>query len=191
MDTLLEVASQRVNDYVATLSELGVGAFRIAGAELSSQTLMGPGWFEKLCVPYDETLVDTIHKQGGTAFYHCHGRIGAIIDQIADLGIDALSPLEDVPQGDITLTQAKDRVGDRVCLVGNLDDMEFINRRSKIEIQAKSIELIEEVGKGGRFILGGSESGVYTEKMLDGFLVMAAISEQHGWYCRADVSDKG
>ena len=77
--TLLEVASQRVNGYVATLGKLGVRAFRIAGAELCSQTLMGPRWFEKLCAPYDETLVDVIHKRGGTAFYHCHGRISAII----------------------------------------------------------------------------------------------------------------
>jgi len=59
---VLEVISERVNEYVETLCKLGVGYFRIAGAELASQTLMGPGWFEKLVGPYDKKMVSIIHK---------------------------------------------------------------------------------------------------------------------------------
>ena len=179
---LLAIAAERVNDYVKSLCASGVKYFRIAGAELASQTLMGPGWYEKLVGPYDKILVDIIHKYEGIAFYHCHGKIKAIINEIADTGIDVLSPLEAPPGGDIPMKEAKEMIGGRVCLLGNLDDLEFIGKKSRREIEEKFIKLIEDVGKDGGFVLGGTESGVYTEKMLDGFLHMAEISEKYGRY---------
>jgi len=66
--------------------------------------------------------------------------------------------------------------------VGNLDDMEFIGKMSRNDIKEKSLEFIEDVGKGGGFILGGSESCVYTKEMLEGFLYMAEISEEYCTY---------
>lgn len=179
---LLDTASERINDYVEHLCKSGVGFFRIAGPELASQTLMGPGWFSKLVAPYDKKLVDIIHKYDGIAFCHCHGKVRTILDEIAGTGIDALSPMEDIPNGDISLEEAKKRIGDRVCLVGNLDDMEFIGKKSREEIETKSLELIKNADYNGGFVLGGSESGVYTEKILEGFLYMAEVSAKHGNY---------
>ena len=179
---VLDIVSERVNKYVEILCELGVQYFRIAGAELASQTLMGPGWFEKLVGPYDKSMVSIIHKYNGIAFYHCHGKIKSILHEIVNTGVDALSPLEEPPNGDITMEEAKRRIGEKVCLVGNLDDLEFIGKKSREEIEKRSIRLIEEVGGNGGFVLGGTESGVYTEKMLEGFLYMAEISEKYGRY---------
>lgn len=179
---LLEIASARVNEYVDTLCRAGIRCFRIAGPELASQTLMGPGWFEKLVSPYDESLNRVIHRYDGIAFCHCHGKIKNIISQIADAGFDVLSPVEEPPSGNITMKEAKQAVGDRMCLSGNIDEMEFLGTRRKDEIERKCIELIQDAGKGGGLVLGGTESGVYTEEMLQGFLIMAEVAGKYGRY---------
>ncbi len=179
---LLDAASERINKYTDSLSKSGVRFFRIAGAELASQTLMGPEWFDRLVASYDRRLVGIIHDYEGYAFYHCHGKIKAIIDKIAGIGIDALSPIEDIPNGDISMEEAKKQIGGKVCLVGNLDDLEFVGKESRKLIEERSIQLMRSAGQNGGFVLGGTESGVYTEKMLEGFLYMAQAAEKYGKY---------
>jgi len=172
---LLEISSTRINIYAKNLCRQGVRYFRIAGAELASQTLMGPGWFEKLVVPYDSELVKIIHQYSGIAFYHCHGKIRAVLDKIADIGIDVLSPIEAPPSGDVSIEEVQERIGDRVCLMGNLDDFEVIGKLDYLSLNILCHKLLDRVGKRPGFILGGTESGVYTPKILEGFLNLARI----------------
>jgi hypothetical protein len=57
-----------------------------------------------------------------------------------------------------------------LALAGNLDEMEFLGRRERDDIERRCIKLIRDIGPGGGFVLGGTESGVYTDAMLNGFL---------------------
>ncbi|MHB9038906.1 MAG: uroporphyrinogen decarboxylase family protein, partial [Armatimonadota bacterium] len=107
-DLLLEltrVGSKRINEYVDRLCRAGVEAFRIIGGEYAV-TQLGPTGFDKLVAPFDAELVDVIHSHGATAYYHCHGCVSSYIDRLANIGMDALDPLEAAPWGDTDIGEA-------------------------------------------------------------------------------------
>ncbi len=170
---LCAVASRRLMAFVERLLAEGVDAFRIIGGEYVSVQL-GPRAFSELVTPFDAKLVALMHRGGAIAYYHNHGRVMDYLDLLADLGIDALDPLEAAPWGDVDLRAAMRRIGDRVCLVGNLDDMEVIEQLPEEEVVAIARERLQAAGER-RFILGGTASGTYTERAARNFIAMAAL----------------
>lgn len=174
---LVRVASARVIAHVEALCEAGVAAFRIIGGEYVSVQL-GPEAFGQLVVPFDRALVAAIHRHGGIAYYHNHGKLKRYLPDLAEIGIDALDPLEAPPWGDTDdLGAARKAMGERVCLVGNLDDMEVLEALPVDHIQEIARTRLRQAGGTG-FVLGGTASGTYTEKGARAFMAMVDVAEE-------------
>lgn len=170
---LTEVGTERVIAMVEELSEQGVDAFRIIGGEYVTQQL-GPKAVDSLLKPYDTQLIETIHRWGAIAYYHNHGKVQRFLTDLKDLGIDALDPLEAPPWGDVELKEAQKLIGDSVCLVGNLDDMEILNKMNEEMVKKITLERIKDMKPRG-FILAGTASGIFGEKAARNFIVLAEM----------------
>lgn len=173
MIQLTQVAAGRLNEYVHRLCREGVDGFRIVGGEYATVQL-GPSGFDKLVAPFDAESIGIIHSYGALAYYHNHGCVTAFLDKLADLGMDCMDPLEASPWGDVEIGEAVKRVGDRVCLLGNLDDMEVIDRLPEEQVVRIAEERLDAAGEHG-FILGGTASGTYTERGARNFIAMAEM----------------
>jgi uroporphyrinogen-III decarboxylase len=68
------------------------------------------------------------------------------------MGTDSLNPLEPPPLGDVILADAKQRIGDRVCLVGNIQ-YEELAAATEEEVDGMVRRAIEQGAPGGGFIL--------------------------------------
>jgi hypothetical protein len=176
----VEVAQARLLAYVEAACRAGVEAFRIVGGEYATEQL-GPAGFEDLVRPWDTELVALMHRYGALAYYHNHGYVDGYLEIFADLGIDALDPLEVAPYGNVDLADAHGRIGDRVCIVGGLDDMEVLETRGEAEVRRMGRAHLEAVGHVGGFCLGGTASGTYTEAAARSFI---AVAEESARFCR-------
>ena len=176
MAHMVAVAAERLNRWVEKACAAGVDAWRIVGGEYASVQL-GPGAYRTLVVKHDSRLVDIIHHHGGVAYFHNHGPIMRVLEDLAAIGVDAADPFEAPPWGDCDLHMAMGRIGDRVCLVGNLDDMEIIEKRSRKEVQEIARERLEAAGPRS-FCLGGTASGTYTERGAGNFIAMVEVAEE-------------
>ena len=174
VEKLTAVATERLVHHFERLCKSGVQAFRIVGGELASVQL-GPAGFKRLCVPYDRELVNVIHKYGALAHYHNHGPVMRFLEDFAKIGMDSLDPLEAPPWGDADLREARRRLGNQVCFVGNLDDMEIIDKLPTEEVIAIARERLEAAGNRG-FILGGTSSGTFGEHAVRNFIAMAELA---------------
>ena len=95
--------------------------FRFWGPEYCGAPLLNPRkYFEPLAMDYDRELAAAVRGTGNFSTVHCHGKLDAILDMIADIGVDALEPIETLPAAtaDFTMRQVKERVGHRLCLMG-------------------------------------------------------------------------
>ena len=182
MKQLVDVAAGRLNDFVQKACRAGVADYRIVGGEYVTVQL-GPRAVGPLLAEPDAELVAIIHKHGGLAYYHNHGPVGRFLPALADLGIDFLDPLEAPPWGDVELDHARRVLGDRVCMVGNLDDMEVINQLPTEQVQAMAGERLEAAGSRG-FCLGGTASGTYREQGARNFMAMVDVAKAFGWVDR-------
>ncbi|MFA6240036.1 MAG: uroporphyrinogen decarboxylase family protein [Candidatus Hydrogenedentales bacterium] len=95
--------------------------YRIVGPEYASPPYLPPELFAQYVTPYVRDMVRLIHEHGSKARFHCHGRIGQVLDAIVASEADALDPCEPPPDGDIALADLKQRVGGSMCLFGNLE----------------------------------------------------------------------
>jgi len=174
VEKLTAVMTERLADYAGRLCRAGVTAFRIIGGEFASVQL-GPQGFKTLCVPYDRELVGAIHKHGAVAHYHNHGPVMRFLEDFAEIGMDSLDPLEAPPWGDADLREARRRLGNRVCFLGNLDDMEVVDKLPTAEVLAIARERLEAAGDRG-FILGGTASATFGEQGARNFIAMAEMA---------------
>ncbi len=101
--------------------------WRIYGPEYASPPYLPPSLFEQYVVGYDRRMVDAIHASGGFARLHSHGNLRDILELIAATGCAGLDPIEPPPQGDISLAYAREHVGERIVLFGNIEVSDIEN----------------------------------------------------------------
>ncbi|NPV06333.1 MAG: hypothetical protein HPY83_00045 [Anaerolineae bacterium] len=180
MRDVVAEASRRVEDFVRRASAQGVDAYRIIGGEYASE-MLGPRAFSALITPFDTSLVSLIHECGGIAHYHNHGDVDRYLELLADLGIDSLDPLEVPPFGNVDLGDAIRRIGDRVCLVGGLDDMEVLETRTTDEVLSLARDTLRRTGTRS-FMLGGTSSGIYIERAARHFIALVDVAREFAGY---------
>ena len=112
----------------ATARALPGRLWRIFGPEYASPPYLPPRLFRQYVVEYVKPMVASIQRYGGFGRVHCHGRLKAILDDIAATGCVGLDPIEPPPQGDVDLSYVRQRYGQQMVLFGNLEasDLEFL-----------------------------------------------------------------
>lgn len=176
MIELVRVANERLMMFVERACKAGVDGFRIVGGEYASVQL-GPKAFDVLVRQVDKHLVALMHKHGAIAYYHNHGPIMRYLEMIVDIGVDALDPLEAPPWGDCNMAGAKRLLRGKVCIVGNMDDMEVLNSKPPEVILPIAKQLLEVAGPDG-FVLSGTASGTYGERAALNFLELVKLAEE-------------
>lgn len=155
------------------LIEMGGGA--------ASSTVISPKIFRNFCLPYDRQLHDALHTVGQKVVYHTCGGMMAILDLIVENGCDASETLS--PRaigGDAIPTEIKRRIGEKVCLVGGMDQVNILSRQTPEQITAEVKQLFEGYGTGGGFILSACDH--FFEAPVENLRAFAAAGHE----CRYD-----
>jgi hypothetical protein len=126
--------------------------FRICGPEYATPPYLPPELFRRFVARYDGEYVRMIREAGGFPRLHSHGKIGQVVDQIAEMEPDALDPLEPPPDGDITLAALKREVGDRICLTGGIE-LKYLEVENGAFVERLVRDMMAAGKPGGRFIL--------------------------------------
>ncbi len=153
IEELITEFLRRIRDWVEWVISQGVGPlFGYVGPELCIPPLQSPRDFEEWVVEPDREINDLIRDAGGHVLVHCHGRMGPVLEGFARMHASALHPIEPPPMGDVTLAEAKVRVGRDLCVVGNIQHHDICTMPN-----SQFRRLVEQTVKtgmeGGRFIL--------------------------------------
>ncbi len=128
--------------------------WRIYGPEYASAPYLNPRFFREYVVWYDTPMVRAIQHTGGYARLHCHGRLKAILADIASTGCDGLDPIEPPPQGDVELRTVREKYGEQMVLFGNLEASDIENLpTSQFEVKVRRAIAEGTAGKGRGFVL--------------------------------------
>ncbi len=153
----------------------------VAGDDYASSRspLMSPDLFRKFILPRLKKFVDAVHEEGGYIIKHTDGNIWPLLDMMVNTGIDAINPMEPVAGMDIG--EVKQRYGDRVCLVGNIDCGELLSNGSVEEVEAAVKECISKASSGGGHIICSSNS-IHSSVKPENYLAMIKATEKFGKY---------
>ncbi len=143
-----------------------------------SGTFMSPKDMRKLLLPYYKRITKTAHNLGGKCILHSDGNLMSVLDFIVDSGFDGLHSLD--PVAGMDLTKIKQQVGDKLCLLGNIDVSYVLSRGSRKEVEAAVKEAIEIAGPGGGFMV--STTNMHPSVRPENLRWMVEATKKYGVY---------
>lgn len=132
--------------WVDALAELDPGSIWI-GEGFASNSLLGRDSYRKYVMPFEKRVVDRIHAISRPALLHICGKLDQSLESTLETGADGAEI-----DWQVDLPKAKQRVGDRLTLKGNLNTSTLVHAQPD-EIYALTRGIIEQGKPGGRFIV--------------------------------------
>jgi len=80
--------------------------------------LCSPILFKKYMVPYYQRRTKEIHQAGKYCTSHWDGKIKNLLPYIQETGLDGLECVPPLPQGNVTLKELKEALGDKILIDG-------------------------------------------------------------------------
>lgn len=154
---LLGIGHRQQLAEIGAALEAGVRHFFFNWYYNSMSTGWSPAFWTEFFQPELREACALVHAAGGTVDYYDDGRCMAIIELLADAGIDVLETLTPPPVGDVDLAAVKRRIGDRVCLKGYTDLIYVLKMGTPDLVERTVRDAIAIAGPTG-FILGTSDS---------------------------------
>ncbi len=150
--TLMEIASETATRFLNAQIEAGVHLAYL-GDSLASCDMISPAMYRRFVQPYHkqvfEGVRDHCRRYGAHTLLHVCGDNTAVLDDFAATGADMYEV-----DSKIDLRTARRTIGDRVCLIGNLDPAGALLHGSEAEAREDAERCLAEAGSGGGFILG-------------------------------------
>jgi uroporphyrinogen-III decarboxylase len=154
---LLEILRDRKLASVASMEGAKLDLIELGGGAASS-TVISPHIFAEFVAPYDTELIQEAHRVGQRVVYHTCGGMMPLLEQIADMGPDAMETFTPPALGgDTDLAEAKERIGHRVCMIGGFDQYSHFEGCTPEETRRAVRRCFEAAGGGGGFILAPSD----------------------------------
>lgn len=154
---LLRILLRRKRAFVQSMSGARYDLIEHGGGDASS-TVISPQLFDEFVAPYDAELTAAAQQAGQRVVYHTCGGMMPLLERIADLGVDAMETFTPPGMGaDADLRQAKERIGDRVCMIGGFDQLHFLSGCTPEVTRREVRRCFEAAGAGGGFILAPSD----------------------------------
>lgn len=141
--------------------------------------IMSVKHWEEYSLPYIEELVKAVHRKGVPHIKHTDGNIWSILGQMVDVGIDAIDPIEPIAGMDIG--EVKERYGDRVAVIGNVDCTEILTHAPIADVVDAVKETIAKASVGGGHILASSNS-IHPGVRPENYRAMVEAARKYGEY---------
>jgi hypothetical protein len=180
----------------ACLARLAEGAIALAGGQaaagvdalLMSSAFAGAGFisrrqYQAFVLPFERAVVEGIRREWPDLpiYTHTCGAIGDRLDLLEETGTDGVDTLDPPPLGTVDLADAKQRLGGRLFIKGNVDPVGTLLRGGEAVCRAAADERLAAGKPGGGYILS-SACSVAPHTPPANILQLRRAVEEGGWY---------
>jgi uroporphyrinogen-III decarboxylase len=154
---LLAILQARKWTFVESLQGARYDVLELGGGAASS-TVISPSIFDQFVAPYDAELIALAHRVGQRIVYHTCGGMMPILEHVAAMEPDAMETFTPPGMGgDVDLAAAKQRIGDRVCMIGGFDQFHYLTGCTPEQTRAEVRRCFAAAGVSGGYILSPSD----------------------------------
>jgi uroporphyrinogen decarboxylase len=176
---LARIATDYILEVVDMAADLGADIIALDGDLAFSQTtIMSPDQYEEFILPYHREITARVHDRGKLVFKHSDGNMWPIMDGIVEAGFDGFHPVQ--PQC-MDIGEVKDRYGDRLCILGNIDCMHLLPFGTEEEVERSVKETIEAAAPGGGYVIASSNS-IHPGVKPENYIAMVRAARKYGGY---------
>jgi uroporphyrinogen decarboxylase len=143
-----------------------------------SGPMINPKYMKELYTDSFCRITDTAHRLGMKIIVHSCGKVYDLLEWWADCGFDGVHALE--PTAEVEIAKVKEMVGDRMCLVGNIDITHILVDAAKEEVFEDVRRHIRDAGKGGGYMIAPTNS--HPDMSIERIRWMLEATEKYGRY---------
>ena len=162
---LVEAVMNKTGEIIYSIFEViaeqeNIGALWISDDIAYTEGLMvSPIFLREHVFPWFKRIGNLARGLGVPYLYHSDGDLWQVMpDLLDDIGFNALQPIE--PKA-MDIRELKEKIGDRVCLIGNLDLGYTLTRGTPEEVVEETKGLLRDVAPGGGYCVGSSNTVPY------------------------------
>ena len=130
-----------------------IGLYNDLGTQISM--MISPELYRTFIKPWQKRLIALAHAQGCKVFYHSCGGILPVVEDLIEIGVDILDPLQ-MRAMKVSPEDLYRRFGGRVTFHGGLNTQHFMPGAMPSEIAQETRHLIQALGPDGGFIMAGT-----------------------------------
>lgn len=142
--------------------------------------LISPDLWRKYLKPRMATICSELKRLNPNIFiaYHSDGNIEPIIDELIEVGIDVLNPVQPKAMDPVTL---KKRYGTRLSFWGTIDEQETLPFGTVESVRREVQERIRTMAPGGGFMIAPTHH-VQLDTPLENFFAFLETAKTYGVY---------
>ncbi|MCP4165049.1 MAG: hypothetical protein GY759_04035 [Chloroflexi bacterium] len=157
LDELLGAMGRWNTQLGLQLIEAGVDAISIHDDwGMNEATFIGPDHWKQFVLPHIAEEIATLADTGTPIILHSDGNINRLMDEIVQLKISALNPLQRSAHMD--LAEIKAKYGDRLCLIGNISTSATLAQGTPQDVEREVLECLRDAAPGGGYIMAPDHS---------------------------------
>ncbi|AEV69267.1 uroporphyrinogen decarboxylase family protein [Acetivibrio clariflavus] len=149
---------------------------------MSSSTVISPLQFKEFSFPYLKRLIDYIHSRGKSVTLHICGKTKKIWDLMAEAGADCISI-----DNDANLLEAKQIVGHRVRLMGNVKPSEIMLQGTVSDVKKAVYDCVRQAYDSPKGYIVASGCSLPTETPFENIRAMMDATREIGYPPNKDL----
>ncbi|MFA7672776.1 MAG: uroporphyrinogen decarboxylase family protein [Clostridia bacterium] len=126
-------------------------------------------WIEQI-KPHTRGLIAPFRNMGLGTFYHSCGSVAEVIDDLIEIGVDTLDPIQ-VNARNMSPEYLADKFAERISFHGAIDEVGLLPSASPMEVYDETQRIISILGKKGGFIVSPSHQ-VQADTPIDNLLAV-------------------
>lgn len=179
-DVVLDYASRWCDEGIARgkrLIDAGIDVITMcADYCFNNGPFLSPRMWDRFIGQFYQRQVAALKEYGALVIKHTDGDIMPLLERLVEPGIDALQSID--PIAGVDIAEIKHRVGDRICLIGNVD-LAKLQQGPRAEIEASARYCLDHASPGGGYIYGSCNS-IFKGVPLENYLFMLEIWKEYG-----------
>ena len=160
----------------------GADAVLISSA-FAGAGLISPDHYREYVLPFERRVIDGFHEEfpDVPVYTHTCGSIGDRLELLEETGTSGIDTLDPPPLGNVDLADAKQRIGARLFIKGNMDPVNTVLMGTAAATFDDATRRIAIAKPGGGYILSTACS-VAPAAPQENILQLRAAVEAAGWY---------
>lgn len=127
------------------------------GDDLATQNgpAASPALYREMVKPYQAELFGFVKgRTPARLYYHTCGAVAPLVDDLIEIGVDALNPIQ-VSANGMDTAELKARFGARIAFWGAIDTQQVLPFGTTEQVRAEVRKRISDLAPGGGYILAG------------------------------------
>lgn len=144
--------------------------------------LISPRTYRTLLKPLHAELFALVRQHSrARIFFHSDGDVFPLLDDLVEIGVQVLNPIQTTAGRMANLAELKKRFGERLVFCGAIDTQRVLPFGTADEVQAEVKRVIDHLGIGGGYLLASVHT-IPNETPPENILAMADAALEFGQY---------